>query len=437
MNILDKSLTRRDPADSISAMKTVAVTGAGGFVGRRLVSELLARGYRVVALGRTPATMSLPAAVERRRFDPNDPQPDPAVFADVDGVVHLAGESVAGRWNAEKKRAIRDSRVLGTRHLIEALAACERKPEVFVCASASGYYASRGDEALTEVSAPGDDFLAQVCQEWEHEARGAERLGMRTVMLRTGIVLGRDGGALAQMALPFRFGAGGPFGSGRQFMPWIHLVDLTAMYVAALEREDLRGPINAVAPDYATSTRVAQAIGHALNRPALLPAPAFGLRLALGEFAESIIGSQLILPTVAEDAGFVWTFPLLERAMNEALASDRRIAVRTATAVQTMPGSLEAVYAQTIPPAYRSRGEVYTEASSLGGKPATMLIARAVPNRELVRVQLHGPLTWWRCAQRFEPNGGEVRVTQELSYLGPADAERAVESYLGQGSAQH
>ncbi|MDQ6930899.1 MAG: TIGR01777 family oxidoreductase, partial [Candidatus Eremiobacteraeota bacterium] len=324
----------------------VAVTGASGFVGRAVIAALIARGDQSVALGRNPESMDFPGAVICRRFDPNDARPQPEPFENVDVVIHLAGESVAGRWNETKKRAIWNSRVEGTRNLVQSIAACAKPPSALICSSGAGFYGARGDEPLFETSQPGEDFLARVCVQWESAAVGAETHGIRTAMLRTGIVLGDSGGALGSMARPFRFGVGGPLGSGRQFVPWIHIDDLVSLYLFVIDRE-MRGAINAVAPDYATSARFAQALGSALQRPALVPAPAVALRAILGEFASTVLASQLVIPARAEDAGFTWRYTFVETAMAQALHSKvaAPYGIETFESRQTVRASATEVFA--------------------------------------------------------------------------------------------
>jgi uncharacterized protein len=263
-------------------------------------------------LSRTPDA-SFPSDVETRRFDPNGAA-DAAAFADADAVVHLAGESVAGRWTAEKRRRIADSRIAGTQTVVASLARMARRPAVMVSASAVGYYGDRGDEPLTEAAAPGSDFLAGVCVGWEAAAAQCETLGVRSVCVRTGIALG-NGGALAQMLLPFKLGVGGPLGSGAQYVPWIAVEDLAGIYCFAIENAAVRGAVNAAAPDYATNARLSRAIGAALRRPSFVPAPAFALRVVLGEFAESVLASQRVVPAVAQANGFRWAHPQLEAAV--------------------------------------------------------------------------------------------------------------------------
>jgi uncharacterized protein (TIGR01777 family) len=297
-------------------MTMVAVTGASGFIGSTLLEALHAAGHRVTALTRKPGAARFPAGVVVRQYDPL--RPSPAIFDGVGTVIHLAGEPIAGRWTVRKKHAIAASRIEGTRQLVAALAASAGKPRLFLCASAVGYYGSRGDDPLTESATPGDDFLARVCVAWEAAARDAERLGIRTVRLRFGVVLG-NGGALAMMKVPFLLGLGGPIGSGKQYLPWIHVEDLAALCTFVIERSHLTGALNVVAPDYATNARFSRALGATLRRPSFLPAPAFALRAAMGEFSETLLGSQLVIPEAAQRAGFVWMHPTLEGALRAIL----------------------------------------------------------------------------------------------------------------------
>jgi uncharacterized protein (TIGR01777 family) len=219
-----------------------------------------------------------------------------------------------GRWTGEKKARIRDSRVKGTRNLVAGLRALPSRPRVLVCASAVGFYGDRGDEVLDEASAPGGDFLAGVCREWEAEAAAAEGLGVRVVHLRLGVVLGR-GGALRRMLLPFRLGVGGTLGSGRQWFPWIHVEDAAGLFLHAAAAEGLRGPVNAVAPAPCTNREFTKALGRVLRRPTVLPAPRFGVRLALGEFADLLFASARVLPRAALASGYAFRFPGLEEAI--------------------------------------------------------------------------------------------------------------------------
>jgi len=300
-------------------MRTL-VTGATGFVGPRLLRLL----DSPVVLSRDPdrARRTVGALASRIiRWDPLAGPPPADAFTDVDAVLHLAGESVAeGRWTAAQKARIRDSRVIGTRHLVQGIARAERKPAVLVSASAVGYYGDRGDEELTESAAPAHDFLADVCVEWEREALAAEGSGVRVVTARTGIVLGAGGGALGKMLTPFKLGAGGPLGNGRQWMPWIHVADLARLYVHAADTAAIRGPMNATAPHPVRNAEFTKALGRQLHRPAFMPAPYIGLRIVFGEFAQVLFASQRVIPKVALDTGFVFQYPGLAGALREILA---------------------------------------------------------------------------------------------------------------------
>jgi len=296
------------------------VTGATGFVGPRLLRLL----DRPVVLSRDAdrARATIGHLVDRVvRWDPMQGPPPPEAFAGVDAVLHLAGESVAeGRWTAAQKARIRDSRVVGTRNLVQGIAQAAQKPAVLVSASAVGYYGNRGDEELTESATPGDDFLAQVCIDWEREALAAEKSGVRVVTARTGIVLGAGGGALGKMLFPFKLGAGGPLGNGRQWMPWIHVADLARLYVHAADTAAVRGAMNAVAPNPVRNSEFTKALARQLHRPAFMPAPYFGLRLAFGEFAQVLFASQRVIPRVALESGFVFQYPEIAGALREILA---------------------------------------------------------------------------------------------------------------------
>jgi uncharacterized protein (TIGR01777 family) len=300
-------------------MKTL-VTGGTGMVGPRLLRML----DQPVILSRNPerAREKVGHLVGRIiRWDPMAGPPPAEAFAGVEAVFHLAGESVAeGRWTAAQKARIRDSRVVGTRNLVQGIAQVSDRPRVLVSASAVGYYGDRGEEELTESASPGRDFLADVCVAWEKEALAAEKLGVRVVTERTGIVLGAGGGALAKMLTPFKLGAGGPLGNGRQWMPWVHVSDLARLYLHAAEHESIRGPMNAVAPHPVRNSEFTKALGRQLRRPAFMPAPYLGLRLLFGEFAQVLFASQRVVPQVALDTGFTFQYPDIVAALKEILA---------------------------------------------------------------------------------------------------------------------
>jgi uncharacterized protein (TIGR01777 family) len=247
--------------------------------------------------------------------------PAPSIaFSDVDAVFNLAGEPVAeGRWTEDKQRRIRDSRVLGTRNLVLGLATLERKPAVLVCASAVGYYGDRGNEELTEASAVGSGFLAEVCAEWEREARVAESLGVRVVCVRIGLVLAPNGGALQRMLPPFKLGLGARLGSGQQWTPWVHIEDVIGVLLHA-SRSAVTGALNAVSPAPVTNIDFTSALGRAVHRPAALVAPKTALRLAFGQMSEILVASQRVLPRATQLSGYVFQYPELNAALAAVIA---------------------------------------------------------------------------------------------------------------------
>lgn len=300
----------------------VLLTGGTGFIGRHVVAALVARGHRCVVVSRGSANPFASDAVEVLRADPTRPGPWQTAVGTSDAVINLAGAPLVDpphRWTATRKLQIRESRIETTRGIVDALRHVERPPAVLVSASAVGYYGSRGDRKLDETAPPGDDFLARLCIEWEEAARGAEEI-TRVTLLRTGIVLGADGGALHPMLTPFRLGLGGPWGTGTQWWPWIHAADAVGLILLALERE-LPGAVNAVAPNPVTVNAFAKSLGAALGRPAVARVPEFALRLALGEAAETLLSSQRVTPRRAIDAGYAFRFPELDPALREILAS--------------------------------------------------------------------------------------------------------------------
>ena len=291
----------------------ITISGASGFIGRRLLKTLAACGHSLQVLSRH-AGMNMPAGVKVFPWDPAKAEPPAESLRDADAVVHLAGEPVAQRWNAEVKARVRDSRVQGTANLVAALAKLERKPAVLVCSSAIGYYGSRGDEVLTENSSRGGDFLSDVCAAWESEARKAESLGVRVVSVRTGHVLDPRGGLLKRILPPFRLGAGGRLGNGQQWMSWIHLDDMAALLQFAVEKP-VTGPVNATAPNPVTNAEFTRELAAKLHRPAIFPVPKFALGLMFGEMADVIMGSQRVLPQAAESAGFTFRYAELGPAL--------------------------------------------------------------------------------------------------------------------------
>jgi uncharacterized protein (TIGR01777 family) len=293
----------------------IAVTGASGLIGGALVPALAAQGHEVLRLVRREAR-----AAGEVRWDPATGSIDRPSLEGLDSVVHLAGENIAaGRWTQTRKARLRSSRVGPTRLLAETLATLERKPRVLVSASAIGCYGDRGDSWLTEKEPPADDFLGRLSVEWEASAGPAAQAGIRVVHPRTGIVLSPSGGALAKMLPPFRLGLGGVLGSGAQFFSWIALDDVVGAIGHLLERGDLAGPVNVVAPVPVTNAEFTKTLGRVLGRPTVLPVPAVALRLALGEMADAVLASARVRPERLVATGYRFRFPELEDALRHVL----------------------------------------------------------------------------------------------------------------------
>ncbi|GAA0624341.1 TIGR01777 family oxidoreductase [Streptomyces crystallinus] len=292
----------------------IAITGSTGLIGTALGRSLRADGHELVRLVRRPARSG-----DEVEWDPRRQYVDTAGLAGCEAVVHLAGAGVGDhRWTDAYKKEIRDSRVLGTAALAEALASLDVPPEVLLCGTAIGYYGDTGTRAVDEEAPPGDGFLAEVCVEWEEAAAAAQEAGIRTVFARTGLVVARGGGAWGRLFPIFRAGVGGRLGSGRQYWSFISQHDHTAALRHLLETPELSGPVNLTAPDPVTNREVTAAMARVLRRPALLPVPAPAIRLVLGEFAEDVLGSQRVLPRRLLDSGFRFAFPGIHEAIRAA-----------------------------------------------------------------------------------------------------------------------
>jgi uncharacterized protein len=292
----------------------ITLTGATGFIGRHLVEALLGRGDQLTILTRKPRN-----SINPRFLEWDTKSAPPAGALETDAIVHLVGETVAQRWNAAVKERIRASRIDSTRALVRGLAACQKRPKVLISASAIGFYGPRGDEVLTETSAPGSGFLEDLSVAWEREAQRATELGVRVVNPRIGIVLGRDGGALEKMLTPFKAGGGGRMGTGEQWMSWIHIDDLVGLLLFALDRGDVQGALNATAPQPVRNAGFTHELGGVLKRPTVLAVPVFALKLMFGEMANVLIASQKVAPQAALRAGYQFQFSELRPALDNLL----------------------------------------------------------------------------------------------------------------------
>jgi uncharacterized protein len=296
----------------------ISLTGASGFIGGVLVDQLRSANHELLLLGRRRPQSGRDAENFLRWDSITDPFPSAAVDG-ADAIIHMAGEPVAQRWNSDVKRRIRDSRINGTTALVKALENSSARPKILIAASAIGFYGDRGNEELDEQSKPGTGYLPEVCVAWENAALQARKLGVRVVLLRIGIVLHHSGGALQTMLPFFKMGAGGPIGGGRQWMSWIHRDDLVKMILWSLETKQVSGAINGVAPEPARNGDFSTALGEAVLRPAVVPTPAFALKLLYGEMASVVLGSQKVLPKVPLSLGFRFQYPELMPALKAAV----------------------------------------------------------------------------------------------------------------------
>ena len=293
----------------------VLITGATGLIGTRLQETLRDAGHELLLASRKPSKDG-----GYIQWDIHDGFAEPERLDGIDAVIHLAGENLNGRWTDAKKKAIRESRILGTRNVVDTISNLRQRPRVLVSASAIGFYGDRGDDLMTETSPPGKGFLPEVCREWEAESRRAEDAGIRTVLLRAGIVLSKDGGALGTMLMPFKLGIGGVIGSGKQWMSWISLDDHAAVVKYALENEMIRGAVNSVSTNPVTNEEFTKTMGEVLYRPTLIPVPEFAVHLAFGEMGDTLLlDSTKVAPKRLEDAGFEFNFPDLKKALENAV----------------------------------------------------------------------------------------------------------------------
>lgn len=435
----------------------VLITGATGFTGRALVPVLRQAGHSVLVWARSEsrARARLGAEVEVVCADGGLAALTAAVERS-DGLVNLAGESILGRrWTAERRALLTNSRVGVTEQLVSAVANARRRPSVLVSGSAVGYYGDRGDDILREDAAPGDDFLARLCRDWEAAAERASGLGLRVVTLRTGVVLGRDGGALAMMLPPFRFGLGGRIGSGRQYVPWIHIRDFVQIVATALVDARYSGPINAVAPEPVTSGEFAKALGGVLGRPALLPMPAAALRIVFGDAAAVLLDSQRGEPAVLRRLHLQYAFPTLAEALAD-IAGGARVTFGTgAEQPDAQPCAYELRTTTTVNAPLEEAFAFFSRAENLGMlTPASMhfsIVGRApaigegatidytvrvgplwiawrsrivswVPQARFIDVQEAGPYRTWRHEHTFRASGTGTVMDDRVCYTPPLGA---------------
>jgi hypothetical protein len=299
----------------------IVITGGSGLIGRAVARDLGEAGYEVVLLTRNTSKVGpLPPNTRAVQWDGRTAEGWGKLLDGDTGILHLAGDPIAeGRWTEEKKKRIRDSRVVTGKAVLDAIRQAKSPPKLLLQGSAVGYYGDPGDEVLTESHPPGDDFLARVCVEWEASTVEAVSFGVRRPVLRTGIVLSREGGALPKMSLPFRFLAGGPLGSGRQWFPWIHIADEVGAIRFLIERQDADGPFNLTAPEPLTNRDFSHALGRALSRPSFAPAPGFALRFLLGEMADALLHGQRAVPRRLLELGYVFRYPEASTALRNLL----------------------------------------------------------------------------------------------------------------------
>jgi len=418
----------------------VLVTGATGFVGKRLVRKLVSLGHKVSILTRDTesAQKRLPLICDFYRWEPELYPPSSQAFNGVDAVVHLAGESIAdGRWSKERKKSIKDSRVLSTRNLVSTLQSMVNPPSVFISSSAVGFYGKDKPVELYESLEPGKDFLADVCKEWEHEAFAAKKSNIRTIVLRIGIVLGYEGGAMKKMLPPFWVGAGGNLGHGNQWMSWIHLNDLVGMIIHSLESKEVQGAYNATSPEPVTNKEFTKCLAKTLRRPALIPVPKFALKLILGEMSDLLLGSLKVSSLKIVDSGYKFKFPDLESALNDICKNSTNELV----VEHWLPLPIEKVFSffkepknlEKITPPYLNfkvlkqtagligEGTKINYKLSLHGIPMwwQSKIVDWEPNQKFSDTQTHGPYNHWYHTHEFEEKKGGTLIRDHIKYKLP------------------
>jgi len=418
----------------------VLVTGATGFVGKKLVSQLINRGHKVSILTRDTeiARKRLPMNCEFHKWEPELYPPSSQAFDGVNAVVHLAGENIAdGRWSESRKNKIKDSRVLSTRNLISTLKSMKNPPDTFVSASAVGFYGKDKPVELYEDLDPGKDFLADVCKEWEHEAFAARDHNIRTIALRIGIVLGYEGGAIKKMLPPFWAGVGGTLGDGNQWMSWIHIKDLVGMIIHSLENKTIQGAYNATSPDPVTNKEFTKCLAKVLRRPAILPVPKFALKIILGEMSDLLLGSLKVSSSKIIESGYTFQFPYLLSALNDICKNSTNEFI----VEHWLPLSIDEIFSffkepknlEKITPGYLNfkvlnqsskeinEGTKINYRLSLHGIPMwwQSKIVDWEPNHKFSDTQIHGPYNHWYHTHEFEEKEGGTLIRDHVKYKLP------------------
>jgi len=421
----------------------ILLTGATGFIGRELAKKLDQQGHEIAILTRDPdsARFHMPVHCELYKWNPDNNIFPRKALAGVEAVINLAGENIAdGRWSKTRKARIMESRVKSVRLLTEAMEKIDKRPRAFVSASAIGFYGDRGDEPLDESSSKGGGFLSNVCRSWENEALKAEKLNIRTVVCRVGMVLGRDGGALDKMSPPFRLGLGGRLGNGRQWMSWIHISDLANLIIHALENPSMKGIYNAVSPNPASNKQFTKTLANVLKRPAPFPVPEFVLKMGLGDLSELLLGSQKVSADNIIASGFRFGYPDLQQALEEVCSHDCHEIVMSQWVPQPLDKTFEffkeAKNLEKLTPDFLEfkvlkqstqsiqEGTTLDYRLKLHGIPIgwRSKITDWEPNEKFSDIQLKGPYGYWRHTHEFENKNGGTLIRDRISYKPPFGA---------------
>lgn len=424
----------------------IVLTGATGFIGTHLVKSLAKDGHELVVLSRNPDRVmdKLNVPLKAYAWDSTQPVPQEALVG-ADAIIHLAGEGIAEkRWSKAQKEKILATRVEGTRHLVESIQKLPgKKPSIFVGASAIGFYGPRGDETLTESSSAGEGYLSHVCQAWEKEVSPLEGMGLRTCLIRIGIVLGAEGGALKKMLPIFKTGMAGPLGNGKQWMSWIHVQDLVSLLKFAVTSEKAKGVLNGTAPEPVTNAEFTKVLASTLHRPAFLPAPAIAIKLAMGELATLVLDGQKVLPQRTREVGFTWSFPKLDAALADILKKKApQLAGKKELAVeQWLPIPVDEVFPffsneknlEALTPGWLhfnvvgkssekiQEGTLIDYQLKIRGIPVRWRsrIDRWEPNKAFVDVQVKGPYSYWHHTHEFEALGNGTLIKDIIRYSVP------------------